>query len=395
MFQAFYNGLSGLMSFSKGLNQISNNVANMNTPGFKAKDVFYQSIGNDNGTGIGGEFLRNKQGDIRQTGNSTDLAIDGHGYFVLKDDNHQYYTRAGQFTFNQDNLLVDRTTGYAVCGIDAQGKLTKINVSSHRYLPPQATTEVILKGNISADGESHNITSINAFNRLGEDLNYSVEFSDRHSIYKTETDAQGKEVQIPTGQIGWTVTVKDSDGEVVTTGEVRYDGEGKIVEDYRSIQVPVPSPGDAEPQNILFTFSGTTGYAAGEYSDMSAEVKDGHALAGLSKVEFSDDGKLKLTYSNGEEKTRDQLALANVNDPQQLIQESGALFSAGDSEGITINRPKNGEMGKITGSSLELANVDLAEEFADMLIVQRGYQSSSQVMNVANELIETLYNSGR
>lgn len=395
MFQAFYNGLSGLMSFSKGLNQISNNVANMNTPGFKAKDVFYQSIGSDKGTGIGGEFLRNKQGDIRQTGNSTDLAIDGNGYFILKDGNRQYYTRSGQFTFNKDNLLVDRTTGYVVCGIDTEGKLTNININSHRFLPPRATTEIALKGNISADGESHNITSITAFNTLGENLSYSLDFSDRHSIYKTETDAQDNEVQIPTGQIGWTVTVKDSEGEIITTGEIRYDGEGKIIEDYNSIKVPVSSNGESEPQSVLLTFSDTTGYAAGEYSDMFAEMKDGHALAGLLRAEFSDEGKLKLTYSNGDEKTLDQLALANVSDLQQLTQENGSLFSTGSNEYITINRPKNGGMGKITGSSLELANVDLAEEFADMLIVQRGYQSSSQVLNIANELIETLYNSSR
>ncbi len=191
MFQAFYNGLSGLMSFSKGLDQISNNVANMNTPGFKAKDVFYKSIGNDCGTSVSGDFLRGKQGDIRQTGNATDLAINGNGYFVLKDGSNKYYTRAGQFTFNENNVLVDMSTGFSVSGIDSKGNLTDINISNKRFLPPKATTEIELKGNISADGQSHIISNVTAFNELGEDLNYSFDFSDRHSIYKTEKNAQG------------------------------------------------------------------------------------------------------------------------------------------------------------------------------------------------------------
>lgn len=395
MFQAFYNGLSGLMSFSKGLDQISNNVANMNTPGFKAKDVFYKSIGSDCGTSVSGDFLRGKQGDIRQTGNATDLAINGNGYFVLKDGSNKYYTRAGQFTFNENNVLVDMSTGFSVSGIDSKGSLTDINISNKRFLPPKATTEIELKGNISADGQSHIISNVTAFNELGEDLNYSFDFSDRHSIYKTEKNAQGEDVQVPTGHVGWKVTVKNGKGDVVTTGEVRYDAEGKVVDDYSSIKVEVPGTSSSEKSSISLSFAGTTGYAAGEFSDMSADAKDGHALSGLAKVEFNKEGSLKLTYSNGDDQTLFQLALANVNNPQQLKQESGSLFSASDSQTITLGRASSGEMGKIVGNSIELANVDLAEEFAEMMIVQRGYQSSSQVLNIANEMIETLYNSGR
>ncbi|KUI97013.1 hypothetical protein VRK_38680 [Vibrio sp. MEBiC08052] len=390
MFQSFYNGLSGLLSFSKGLNQISNNVSNMNTPGFKAKDVFYSSVSSDSGTYISGDTIRSKPGDIRRTGNATNVAIDGNGYFILRGEGKTYYTRAGQFTFNKNNILVDETSGYAVAGIDASGRLIDIDINAYRFLPPEATTAIKMSGNISSDTQSYAISGVPAFNQLGENLGYNIEFSDRLALTRTEKDANNNDIEIPTGEISWTVTVKNSQGDVVATGQVRYDAEGRIMSGFDSISI---DNGGQEP--IVLDFSGTTGFSAGDTSDMSALVKDGHALTGLAKVRFTETGKLELTYANAEKKTVFQLALANVNSPQVLRQENGALFSVLDEQEMTIERPGSGVMGKIVGDSIELANVDLSEEFAEMMIVQRGYQSSSKVLSIANEMIETLYNSTR
>src|SRR6478736_110832 len=113
MFQALFNSLSGLFSFSRSLNTVSNNVANMNTPGFRGSDAFFSNINGGRGSRIAGEGLRTKAGDIRQTGNSTDLAVDGDGYFILRDtDGNFFYTRAGQFRFNDQGVLVDTVNGF-------------------------------------------------------------------------------------------------------------------------------------------------------------------------------------------------------------------------------------------------------------------------------------------
>ncbi|MDO6685860.1 MULTISPECIES: flagellar basal-body rod protein FlgF [unclassified Agarivorans] len=398
MLQAFYSGLSGLVSFSKGLNQLSNNVSNMNTPGFKAKDSFYQSVTGDNGTTLSNEFLREKQGDIRSTGNYTDLAIDGAGFFVLQDGANSYLTRAGQFTIDENNILVDKATGYAVSGIDKNGNLQNINITDNKFLPPEATSKVMFEGNISADGDAHSVENVFVFSRIGENLNYKFEFADRHAIYKTEKDADGEDIEVPTGEVGWTVKVKDANDQVVSTEEVRYSADGKIVDAFSQIEIEVPQDSanpDADKSTVTLDFSSTSGYAAGEYSDMSASAEDGHALAGLTRVSFDKTGSLKLSYSNGDDVIAGQVALANVNNVSMLKQESGVLFSAMNDGDVILGRADSGEFGEIIGESIELANVELAEEFADMMIVQRGYQASSHVMNIANEMIETLYNSGR
>src|SRR2546425_5444397 len=126
MFESVYVGMTGLESYAKGLNVISNNVANLNTPGFKSSqlqfaDLFYRNsdagLGAGNpqeqigaGVGTGGTFLNFQQGEARQTGNDLDLLINGPGLFVLRKDGETFYSRAGQFEFDKDGYLVDQTT---------------------------------------------------------------------------------------------------------------------------------------------------------------------------------------------------------------------------------------------------------------------------------------------
>ncbi|MBO7942419.1 flagellar hook basal-body protein, partial [Streptomyces sp. S9] len=118
MFQALFNSLSGLFSFSRSLDTVSNNVSNMNTPGFRGSDSFFANIDGGYGTSIAGQGLRPQPGDMRQTGTPTDMAVEGEGYFVLRDRSGElHYTRAGQFRFNDSGVLVDTATGYDVMAI--------------------------------------------------------------------------------------------------------------------------------------------------------------------------------------------------------------------------------------------------------------------------------------
>ena len=212
MFQALFNSLSGLFSFSKSLNTVSNNVANMNTPGFRGSDTFFENVDGGRGTSIAGEGLRTTAGDLRQTGTPTDLAINGNGYFILRDDSgNLYYTRAGQFRFNDQGILSDSVTGYSVMSIDTSGNLQQIDLDTYRTLPPQATTNVKMVGNIAPGSPTATVGDIRIYDGSGQ----------LHTLTATLTDNNA------TLANSYLVTVKDETGAIVsaTNASIQF---GKI-----------------------------------------------------------------------------------------------------------------------------------------------------------------------
>ncbi|HEX8027538.1 MAG TPA: flagellar hook-basal body complex protein, partial [Vicinamibacterales bacterium] len=211
MFQALFNSLSGLFSFSRSLDTVSNNVANMNTPGFRGSDTFFENIDGGRGTRVSGEGLRTTAGDMRQTGTPTDLAIDGNGFFVLRDDNgNLYYTRAGQFRFNDEGLLTDSVTGYQVMAIDSVGNLSAIDLDNYRTLPPQPTSAVRMVGNLAPGTPSLGVSSIKIYDASGN----------MHTLTVTLAD------NTATTPGSYLVSVKDETGAVVGTGEIRFGTDG-------------------------------------------------------------------------------------------------------------------------------------------------------------------------
>jgi flagellar hook protein FlgE len=181
MLDTIYIGMSGLTGYSKGLRVIGNNLTNVNTPGFKGSqlqfaDLFYQGSSSAGGMGNGSAQLgmglntlattiNFKEGDLRQTGNNLDLAINGEGFFTLNDDGKARYTRAGQFQFDRDGFLVSTTSGLHVSGFDENGKLADISLSGLHSNSPKASTTVKFGGNISSNAATdvtlNNVTLIN------------------------------------------------------------------------------------------------------------------------------------------------------------------------------------------------------------------------------------------
>ena len=160
-----YKAMSGLNAFTKGLDNLSNNVANLNTTGYKANDVFYRELtgGNDSGnsdetgsqiqTGqgvaVGGTKVRFADGELAETGEDTDLAISGNGLFILRDGDEEYYTRAGEFELDSDGYLVDPGTGLRVAKLDDDGNLQDINLRDRLISEAQASTEVLFRGTLN------------------------------------------------------------------------------------------------------------------------------------------------------------------------------------------------------------------------------------------------------
>lgn len=386
MLQAFFTGLSGMFSFSKSLDTVSDNVANMNTTGFRGTNSFFRSVSGANNEGFGSVVdstaTRLIEGEIRSTGNGTDAAISGSGWFVLRNaENNYFYTRAGQFQFDDDNILVDVINGYEVMGISENGSLDRIDISDNRQLPSVATSEVNFTGNLSDSATEFEVSPVTVTTSNGEAVDLTLRFS--------RSDA---------ANISWGVEILDVDSNILAINEVRFDARGTPLAGYNEITAEL-SLGDDETQAITFGFgeagglSGATELAV-ESSLVASDI-NGDPVVGLSTVNFNEEGGLNFTYTNEDQKTGAYLALASFSNDQVLERTNGSLFDIRDDSIAEYGRANSGVLGKIQGGSVELANIELTQEFADMLIIQRGYQASSQIMNVANELIEQLYNNTR
>lgn len=383
MFQALFNGLSGLFSFSRSLNTVSNNVSNMNTPGFRGSDSFFTNISGDHGVGITGEGMRTQAGDIRQTGNPTDLAIDGDGYFILRDEGgNLYYTRAGQFRFNEEGLLVDTVQGYEVMGMDESGNLVPIDFDDYRTIPAAATTGIHFSGNLAPGSTTASVDSMTVFDAAGIS----------HTLTATFTSNSEKTPG------SFLVVVTDESGATIGEGEVRFGTDGTLLQGFSEMTVTLSYGGTK--QSVLLKF-GTPGALDGMMSltgmtnNLSAKVDDGHAILSATDAGFDEKGVLQLVYSQTETRQGPQIGLALFPNEGALHLSGGRLISGSTVNEREIGRPGEGRFGRIASESLEMSNVDLTQEFADMIIIQRGYQASSRVMTVSNEMLEQLYNSTR
>lgn len=397
MFGSVYTGMSGLLTFSRGLDVISNNVANLNTPGHKGSDLLFQDIfyryglsgesnqgssGSQIGNGVTGDqtSLRTSQGEIRETGNQTDAAIDGNGFFILRKDGETSYTRAGQFEIDEQGYLVAQNSQARVAGYQS-GQLVDISISALRNSAPKATTEIRLINNLSTGASEHEIRDVEVFDTIGGRHTLTLRFNNNNGT--------------------WSVDVLDEDDELVASGGgIRFQGNGSPQEDANSFTFDF-SPDNVDASRITLnfgepgSFSAATSFSSGASSDLAVDSQDGFANGALVKLGFSRNGALTAEFSNGQTLESSRVALAWFEDLQSLRQVGGGLFLAGDNQEALIDAPTQGVMGELVGGSIELSNVDLTLEFTDLIIMQRGFQGSSQILTVANEMMQQLLDVGR
>ena len=390
MFQSFFNGVAGMLVFSRGLNTISDNVANLNTPGFRGSDVFYRSLGGQHnqafGARLAGDGIRQQEGDIRETGNATDLAILGQGQFVVNVDGENFYTRGGQFFFDEDGLLRDTVSDGLVMALGENGQLIPIDISSLRTLTPEATSTVEFSGNLSTGDDEHVIDSFSVFNALGEQVDLSFSFTNNTA----STPGQ------------WLISVQDENGLELATAELFFGPDGSPADGSETIEIVIPgtangSAGDPLTLSLSFgangSFTQATSFSGGTVSTLGAEATDGRGVEGIVAVSITEDGALQLLYSNGDTEEPYRIALADIRNERELSQAGNGLYTLDASARVTYGYANDGVFGSIASESLEASNVDLVREFAELIIAQRGYQASSHVMDVSNQLIETLYNA--
>lgn len=390
MTNSIYTAMSGLLGYSKGLDVISSNVANLNTPGFKGtellfRDLFFEASAGDSndegGHGVGLDASKTRlsfrAGEVRDTGNSLDAAIDGNGFFVVRRDGEDLYTRAGQFEIDRSGFLVERGSAARVLGYRS-GHLEEISIQGRRTSSPRATTSVGISGNLSTGSTTADLADMTVIDAFGGAQVLSLRFT-RDSV----------------DPLSWVVEVRDRALSVVGSGTLKFLANGSPAPGFNTFTFSLAP--DNTPTTLIElnfgesgSFSGVTNFAGGATSELQVQTSDGFAAGALTDATFDESGLIALSYSNGQTATGEAIALAWFSDLQALAQVGDGMFANRAGERPTLGTAQDGVMGRVVAQRLELSNVELAQQFTDIIVIQRGYQASSQVASVANEMIQQL-----
>lgn len=385
MFDSIYIGLSGLKAYSDGLKTVSNNVSNLNTTGFKTSDVTFSdvfgsgSVGGldytaDNSQGGFGVSLDKstvnfQQGELRQTDRDLDLAIDGNGFFVLQDGDQTAYVRTGSFDVDNDGYVVLSGTNYRLAVLDSAGRPQSVNIDQSRTSAPQGTTKVALADNLSSTATSYTLPDVTVYDSRGQAHLWTLDFSREETVFDQ-----------------WTVKVTDGDGNEIGTQTLKFAG-GAVDPTTQTLTFDDAANG----LSVDFDFSKVSSFSFGTASSLRAADVDGHGTGSISTLAVNDKGELEITYSNEQKTQLGAIALADFRDPQSLQQRSGGLFVNNGFGQVQYLGAEDSRVGTILGQRLEASNVDLGAQFGDLILIQRGFQASSQVISVTNDMIQQLF----
>lgn len=386
MFGSIYIGMSGLSAYSKGLQTVSNNVSNMNTVGYKANDVTFKNIygpgsqgglnygesyaGSGHGVSVNDLTINFNQGELRQTGKDLDLAIDGNGFFVLLDGDTTYYARTGSFSINDDGFIVLDGTDYRLAVLDDAGRPVALNIDDERTDAPEKTTTVKFRENLSSTATEHNITDIKVFDERGKEHVWSVNFSREETVFDN-----------------WKVKVTDLTGKVIGEKQLKF-ASGSVDPATRTLAFSDADSG----LEVTFDFgTDVTSFSTGSVSGLKTSDVDGHTTGTIATAKVNDNGEIEITYTNEEKKQLGAIALADFRDPQALKQQSRALFTYDGYGQHQYLAATDQRVGTIIGGRLEASNVDLGGQFGDLILIQRGFQASSQIISVTNDMIQQLF----
>ncbi len=385
MIDSIYIAVTGLNGYQNGLRLISNNSANLNTPGFKSSYLhfggLYQAPGGLGGGTYGqygyglatlGTSMNFKQGQFQNTGNSLDLAVDGQGMFVLRTtDGQTRYTRDGQFSFNAAGVLVSTASGAEVMGYDANGNLVAITIAS-KINPGKATANITFNGNLSSTATGFTIGDVTVIDAAGSSHKVSVRMDAVAATPGT-----------------WTVTMLDGT-TTVGTGTIAFvnglpdPANAKVALTY--------TPNNAAAVALTLDFStNVTSFDSGSQSTLAMTTQDGYAPGTLTGATFDAAGVLQLSYTNGQTSKGSKLALGRFNSQDAVVAIGDNEFAATDITAWQTGAASTLGFGTIRSGMVEMSNVDLSAEFSNLVIMQRGYQACSQVVSTANEMLSELY----
>ena len=408
---SFSAGLSGLNANATYLSVIGNNLANINTVGFKAstvtfQDLVSQTVGGTStnpmqvGLGVttGSISPVFSQGAIENSREGTNVAIQGNGFFVVRGSAGNSYTRVGNFTFNEEGKLVtpdgqyvqgyttiDATTGQVV----SSGSTTDITVPPGVLRSPVATTQIGTQTNLDSDaaiGATHT-AAVQIYDSLGTPHVATILYT------KTAVNSWSYEATVPATEATGTAGTTAGTVRIGAVGVVTFNGAGQLTAPAADVVLAGPTTwtNGATPNAITWDlFDGTTGsltsYAAD--STNSSIDQNGSAAGTVDNISITSDGTIMGTFGAGRTVALAQIALANFNNPKGLVKLGSSRFGESQSSGIAnLGSAGAGGRGTLIGSALEGSNVDIAQEFTSMILAQRGYQANSKTITTSDELL--------
>lgn len=450
MLRSMYAGVSGMKAHMDKMDVVSNNIANVNTVGYKGsratfKTMFSQMIqgasapqGGRGGTnpqqiGLGstlGSIDKDMgQGSLQSTGRNQDLAVEGNGFFVVSDGVNQMYTKSGSLAKDKNGYLVNSSTGYRVKGwqADANGNIDTNaeldNLTLKQSMEAQATDEVTFSGNLDADAASGDDwqTTFDAYDSQGSKHTVSVEFvkdNDADGDGTTTANQWGYKITDVSGTGSFDInggsTYDDGSGPA-PGGSVTFNTNGNLTS-VNGNSVDANGNGiisTSEKENFTshptlnFTPSGGAANASVtvDFLDMSQNAREmsasrdtvnGYAAGSLIDYSFDNTGTIVGEYDNGQRQTIGRIALATFNNPGGLAAEGETMFRTSNNSGEPkIGAPANGGFGGIKAGSLEMSNVDLSRQFSEMITTQRGFQANSKTISTSDQILQELVNLKR
>ncbi len=401
MLRSLFSGISGLRQHQTMMDTVGNNIANVNTAGYKSSSTVFEDtlsqmvkaagaptpndeLGGTNPAQVGlgvrlAAITTNfSQGAAQATGRSTDLMIQGDGFFAINQGGETLYTRAGSFNFDADGWLVTPSGGKVqgwtgVDGVvDANAPVSDLRLPVGTQLPPQATGSSEITGNLPASAADGTIISsaIKMYDTQGKE----------HSVtYKLTKDAAP-------ATDSWTMDVTEGATSYLST-PVAFDTAGVLT-------TVSPLVATASWGNVDIDISALTQY--GGANTFGAVSQDGSALGSLQSFTLGNDGTIVGVFSNGLKQTLGQVALASFNNPPGLEKIGGSLYRDTVNSGLAqIGVAGGGGRGLLSSGNLEMSNVDLASEFTNLIVAQRGFQANSKVITSSDEILQDLVNLKR
>ena len=427
---SFYTSLSGLKGAQTDLATVSNNVANVNSYGFKKSLTLFGDIASasrttpGNGTRLKAIEQQFMQGGFEATARELDLAITGSGFLVTRNSltgGPTLFTRNGHLAIDKENYLVDSSGGYVqVMPVDPEGNVTSTGIEAITYLQipaqsgtPRATSQLDISvalpssAEIPSDRPIYNAANPYAFDRLDPN-------SYNHSIQTVVYDSSGRALP---ATLYYVRTGSTDLGDPANTWEVyTYVGSEAVSADAAAPTQPAPlvltfnaagvltapaagvtledvtPPGSTDPISLTLDF-GTATKQAGSAFSLASLTQDGAGVGKLDDISIGTDGLVTASYSNGDTRPLGKLAVANFANPQGLKQRGDAHWSVtGDSGNAMVGEAGTEGFGAIQSGGLERANVDITDELVALIAAQRNFQANAKAIETSNAMTQAIMN---